>query len=170
MPLKKIEMKSINSRIALMFFLLLFSSTITRAQEIIRDSVVAPVKKIQTNQRQKIDGIIATVGDFIILDSDIDKSYLELSSQGNSVKDITRCQMLGKLLEDKLYAHQAIQDSVKVTDAEVKGMMDERLSYMVGQIGSMEKVIKYYKKNSEEEFRSYFFDILNGSSANRDYS
>ena len=160
MPLKTIQMKSINSRIALIFFLLLFSSTISRAQEIIRDSVVTPVKKIKTNQRQKIDGIIATVGDYIILDSDIDKSYLELSSQGNSIKDITRCQMLGKLLEDKLYAHQAIQDSVKVTDAEVKGMMEERLSYMVGQIGSMEKVIKYYKKNSEEEFRSYFFDIL----------
>lgn len=153
-------MKSINSRIALIFFLLLFSSTITRAQEIIRDSVVTPVKKIKTNQRQKIDGIIATVGDYIVLDSDIDKSYLELSSQGNSIKDITRCQMLGKLLEDKLYAHQAVQDSVKVTDAEVKSMLEERLSYMVGQIGSMEKVIKYYKKNSEEEFRSYFFDIL----------
>lgn len=160
MPLKTIQMKSINSRIALIFFLLLFSSTITRAQEIIRDSVVAPVKKINSNQKQKIDGIIATVGDYIILDSDIDKSYLELSSQGNSIKDITRCQMLGKLLEDKLYAHQAIQDSVKVTDAEVKVMMDERVSYMVGQIGSMEKVVNYYKKNSEEEFRSYFFDIL----------
>ena len=160
MPLKTIQMKSINSRIALIFFLLLFSSTITRAQEIIRDSVVTPVKKINTNQRQKIDGIIATVGDYIILDSDIDKTYLELSSQGNSIKDITRCQMLGKLLEDKLYAHQAIQDSVKVTDAEVKAMMEERVSYMVGQIGSMEKVVKYYKKNSEEEFRSYFFDIL----------
>ncbi|WP_074721341.1 peptidylprolyl isomerase [Flavobacterium frigoris] len=160
MPLKTIQMKSINSRIALIFFLLLFSSNITRAQEIIRDSVVTPVKKIKTNERQKIDGIIATVGDYIVLDSDIDKSYLELSSQGNSIKDITRCQMLGKLLEDKLYAHQAIQDSVKVTDAEVKSMLEERLSYMVGQIGSMEKVIKYYKKNSEEEFRSYFFDIL----------
>jgi peptidyl-prolyl cis-trans isomerase SurA len=60
--------------------------------------------------------------------------------------------MLGKLLEDKLYAHQAIQDSVKVTDAEVKGMMEERLSYMVTQIGSLDKVIKYYKKNTEEEF------------------
>jgi peptidyl-prolyl cis-trans isomerase SurA len=77
------------------------------------------LRKFQSKTK-KIDGIIATVGDFIILDSDIDKSYLELSSQGNSVKDITRCQMLGKLLEDKLYAHQAIQDSVKVTDAEVK--------------------------------------------------
>ena len=51
-----------------------------------------------------------------ILDSDIDKSYLELSSQGNSIKDITRCQMLGKLLEDKLYAHQAIQDSIIVRE------------------------------------------------------
>lgn len=160
MPLKKIQMKSINSRITLIFFLLLFSSTITRAQEIIKDSVIAPVEKIQSNQRQKIDGIIATVGDYIILDSDIDKGYLEISSQGGSVKDITRCQMLGKLLEDKLYAHQAIQDSVKVTDAEVKGLLDDRLNYMVGQIGSMDKVVKYYNKNSEEEFRSYFFDIL----------
>jgi peptidyl-prolyl cis-trans isomerase SurA len=43
-----------------------------------------------------------------------------------------------------------------VTDAEVKGMMEERLSYMVTQIGSLDKVIKYYKKNTEEEFRSYF--------------
>lgn len=160
MPLKKIQMKSINSRIALIFFILLFSSTITRAQEIIKDTVIAPVKKVQSNERQKIDGIIATVGDYIILDSDIDKSYLEISSQGGSIKDITRCQMLGKLLEDKLYAHQAIQDSVKVTDAEVKGMMEDRLNYMVGQIGSIDKVINYYNKSSEEEFRSYFFDIL----------
>lgn len=160
MLLNKFQMKSINNKIALVFFLLLFSSTISRAQEIIKDSVIVPVKKVKSNQRQKIDGVVATVGDYIILDSDIDKSYLEISSQGGSIKDITRCQMLGKLMEDKLYAHQAIQDSIKVTDAEVKGMLEERLSYMVGQIGSMEKVVNYYKKNSEEEFKSYFFDIL----------
>ncbi|MGO4818455.1 peptidylprolyl isomerase [Flavobacterium sp. W22_SRS_FP1] len=160
MPLKKIQMKSVNNRIALIFFLLLFSSTIASSQEIIKDSVIAPVKKTQTSQRQKIDGIVATVGDYIILDSDIDKSYLEISSQGGSIKDITRCQMLGKLLEDKLYAHQAIQDSIKVTDSEVKGMLEDRVSYMVGQIGSIEKVVNYYNKSSEEEFRSYFFDIL----------
>ena len=151
---------SLNNKIALIFFLLLFSSTITRAQEIIKDSVVAPAKKIQSNQRQKIDGVVATVGDYIILDSDIDKAYLEISSQGGAVKDITRCQMLGKLLEDKLYAHQAIQDSVKVTDAEIKSMLEERVAYMVGQIGSIDKVVKYYKKDTEEEFKSYFFDIL----------
>ena len=151
-------MKSVNIKIALVLFL--FSTTITKAQEIIKDSVVVPVKKIQTGQRVKIDGIIATVGDYIVLDSDIDKAYLEISSQGGSVKDISRCQMMGKLLEDKLYAHQAIQDSIKVTDSEIKGMMEERLNYMVSQIGSLEKVVKYYKKDSEEDFKSYFFDIL----------
>ena len=153
-------MKFSNNRIALTFFLLIFTSFITSAQEIIKDSVIAPIVKKQTSGKLKIDGVIATVGDFIILDSDIDKSFLEISAQGGSVKDITRCQMLGKLLEDKLYAHQAIQDSIVVTDSEVKGMMEERLGYMIDQIGSMEKVIQYYKKDTEEEFRTYFSDIL----------
>nr|WP_315216162.1 peptidylprolyl isomerase [uncultured Flavobacterium sp.] len=160
MLLKSIPMKSIKNRIVLTFFLVIFSSVVSNAQEIIKDGAVVAAAKISSNQKLKVDGVIATVGDYIILDSDIDKSYLEISSQGGSVKDISRCQMLGKLLEDKLYAHQAIQDSVKVTDAEVKGLMDDRLNYMVEQIGSMEKVVKYYKKNSEEEFRTYFFDIL----------
>lgn len=160
MLLKSRRMKSINNKIALTFFLLLFSSGIAIAQEVIKETAVDTIKKSNTSKKQKIDGVIAKVGDYIILDSDIDKSYLEISSQGGSVKDITRCQMLGKLLEDKLYAHQAIQDSLKVTDSEVKSLMEERLNYMVEQIGSMDKVVKYYKKSSEEEFRTYFFDIL----------
>jgi len=157
MLLKSRRMKSIINKIAFTFFLILVSNGIAKAQEIIKENTVDTIK---TYKKQKIDGVIAKVGDYIILDSDIDKSFLEISSQGGSIKDITRCQMIGKLLEDKLYAHQAIQDSLKVTDSEVKAMMDERLNYMVEQIGSMDKVVKYYKKDSEEEFRSYFFDIL----------
>ena len=157
---KSIQMKSINNKIALTFFVLLFSTGIAVAQEIIKENAVDTIKKVSTAKKQKIDGIIAKVGDYIILDSDIDKSYLEISSSGASIKDITRCQKLGKIMEDKLYAHQAVIDSVKVTDGEVKSMMDERLSYMVEQIGSMDKVVKYYKKNTEEEFRTYFFDVL----------
>lgn len=160
MPIKILRMKFVNARIALLFCLMLLSSLGMSAQEIIKDAEPIVAQKTETTGRQKIDGIIATVGDYIILDSDIDKSFLEISSQGGSVKDITRCQMLGKLMEDKLYAHQAVQDSIKVTDAEVKGMMEERLNYMVEQIGSIEKVVKYYKKDSEEEFKTYFFDIL----------
>jgi peptidyl-prolyl cis-trans isomerase SurA len=135
------------------------STSFVWAQEIIQDSVKTK-KTVVEIKRQKIDGVIATVGDFNILDSDIDKSFLELSSQGNSVKDITRCQMLGKLLEDKLYAHQAIQDSIVVTDDEVKTKMEEQLSYMVEQLGSMDKVVQYFKKTSEEDFRTDLAEII----------
>jgi peptidyl-prolyl cis-trans isomerase SurA len=159
MLLNIIQMKSINNKITITFFLLLFAFGVGFSQEIIKEKTESLKNEIPS-KKQKIDGVIAKVGDYIILDSDIDKSYLEISSQGNSIKDITRCQMLGKLLEDKLYAHQAIQDSLKVTDGEVKSLMDDRLNYMVEQLGSMDKVVSYYKKNSEEEFKTYFFDVL----------
>ena len=110
--------------------------------------------------RQKVDGIVATIGDYLVLDSDIDKNFLELSSQGNSIEGITRCEMIGKLMEDRLYAHHAVQDSLKVTDAEIKGTMEDKIGTLVEQIGSMEKMLKYYNKNTEEEFRTYLFDIL----------
>lgn len=150
-------MNIINKLLLLLTFFV-FSNSLN-AQEVIQEKTVTDTVKSKL-QKKKVDGIIANIGDYIILDSDIDKAYVEISSQGNSIKDITRCQMLGKLMEDKLYAHQAIQDSVVVSDAEVQKMMNERIDYMVEQIGSLDKVIKYYKKDSEEEFRTYFFDIL----------
>lgn len=112
------------------------------------------------DKKIKIDGVIGVVGDYVILDSDIDKTYLELKTQGIETKEISRCQMLGKLLEDKLYAHQAIQDSIVVTDAEVNSKLEEQVSYMVEQLGSMDKVIQYFKKNSEQDFRTELFEII----------
>ncbi|MEO8534212.1 MAG: peptidylprolyl isomerase [Flavobacterium sp.] len=161
MLLKKLQLKSIDYRFGLTMCFLLFFSSVISAQEIIKDVVAEkPAEVVHTGQRQKVDGIIATVGDYIVLDSDIDKGFLEITAQGGSVKDITRCQMLGKLLEDKLYAHQAIQDSIIVSDAEVRTMMEERLNYMLQQVGDINKVVAYYKKNSVEEFKTYFSDIL----------
>ena len=160
MRLKTMIMKFTNNLFGLLLcavFLAGFSAT---AQEIIKEKTQDSTKTKTIGQKKKIDGVIASVGDYIILDSDIDKTFLELSSQGNSIKDITRCQMLGKLLEDKLYAHQAVQDSIVVKDEEVKEKMNEQLNYMVEQIGSMEKVVSYFKKNSEEEFRTELFDII----------
>lgn len=149
-------MRFINSKMALAICLFLVAVG-AGAQEVIKDTVKP---KVVSGLRQKVDGVIATVGDYIVLDSDIDKSFLELTSQGNSVKDITRCQMLGKLLEDKLYAHQAVQDSIIVTDDEVKSKLDEQVNYMVEQLGSMDKVVAYFKKANEEDFRTDLFEII----------
>ena len=153
-------MKFINKIVVLSTCFFMMATSFVFAQEIIQDTVKAKKTVVQSNKRQKIDGVVATVGDYNILDSDIDKTFLELSSQGTSVKDITRCQMLGKLLEDKLYAHQAIQDSIIVTDDEVKSKMEEQLNYMVEQLGSMDKVVKYFKKTSEDDFKNELSEII----------
>lgn len=152
-------MKFINKRIFHLALMFLASVFVASAQEIIKDSVKTK-QPVSLVKKQKIDGIVAIVGDYNILDSDIDKALLEISAQGESVKGITRCQMLGKLLEDKLYAHQAIQDSIVVKDEEVKEKMNQQIDYMLEQTHSMENVLKYFKKNSEDEFRTELFDIL----------
>ncbi len=151
-------MKYIKNNGVLIVALSLLCSLSSLAQEVIIDSVKAG--SVSATMRKKVDGVIATIGDYNILDSDIDKTFLELISQGNSIKDLSRCQMLGKLMEEKLYAHQAIQDSIVVTDEEVKSKMEEQLVYMTEQLGSMEKVVSYFKKATEEDFRTDLFEII----------
>ena len=110
-------------------------------------------------KRVKLDGIAAVVGDYVILDSDIEKTLIDLKSQGASTDDITHCGLLGKLMEDRLYANQAVQDSILVSDDEVNATGDRQLQSLVQQIGSIDKVLKYYKKEDEATFREELFKI-----------
>jgi peptidyl-prolyl cis-trans isomerase SurA len=158
MPLKIKIMNYINNRLTLVITAVFCCILSTNAQEIIKDSV-KPKPVSSTPKRLKVDGIIAVVGDYTILDSDIDKTFLELS-QNASVKDITRCQMLGKILEDKLYAHHAIQDSIVVRDEEIKEKLNDQIAYIIEQLGSMDKAVQYFKKNSEEELRTELFEVI----------
>jgi len=103
--------------------------------------------------RIKLDGIAAVVGDYVILDSDIDKTLIDLKSQGASTEDITRCGLLGKLMEDRLYAHQAVQDSLLVSDDEVAATTEGQIQELVSRTGSMAKLLKFYKKEDEASLR-----------------
>lgn len=123
--------------------------------------IVLAVTTLQAQpKKQKIDGVAAVVGDYVVLDSDIDLMLIELRANNISSADVSRCELLGKLLEDRLYAHHAVQDSLVVTDEEVRGFMDEQLGVMVEQLGSMDKVVKYYNKKNVDDFKNYFFDII----------
>ena len=110
-------------------------------------------------QRIKVDGVSAVVGDYVILESDIDKAIVEMESQGISAKNITRCELLGKLMEDKLYAHSAVQDSLEVSDQEIYDYVDQSIAYFTEQLGSIEKVLEFYKKPDELSFRDELFQI-----------
>ena len=111
------------------------------------------------NKKIKVDGVSAVIGDYVILDSDIDKTLIDMESQGISTKDISRCQLLGKLMEDKLYAHHAIQDSLEVSVEEVYSMVDRIIDNFINQLGSIEKVLEFYNKEDEPTFRQEIFEI-----------
>jgi peptidyl-prolyl cis-trans isomerase SurA len=122
---------------------------------VLQDSVM-PEK---TFTRFKAEGVSAVVGEYVVLDSDIDKSYLEMQQQGVSIKDITRCQLLGKLMEDKLYAHHAKVDSLVVSDEEITGRIEQQIAYITDQFGGDEaKVAEFYKKSSIEALRQELFE------------
>ena len=79
------------------------SSSIPMNEQVVKDTVVEKGK-----QRRKVDGIAAVVGQFIILDSDIDLMYKDMQSQGISTAQVTDCNLAGSLMENKLYAHHLI--------------------------------------------------------------
>lgn len=115
-------------------------------------------------KKQKIDGVIGVVGDYVVLESDIDKRYLELSAQNIPTQNISRCELLGSLLEDKIFAHQAIQDSIVVSDAEVNSTVSQQLEAMMEQTGgSLDKIIKFYKKKDADDLKSALAEIIKES-------
>lgn len=104
--------------------------------------------------QKRVDGVVAVVGDYVVLESDIDKTYLEIKSRGVNVESIKRCEILGMLMEDKFYAHHAVQDSVPINDEEVRAIIENNIEYLVKNLGSMAKVLEYYRKKSEDDFRT----------------
>ncbi|GAB2778371.1 peptidylprolyl isomerase [Salinimicrobium soli] len=164
MLLKTTNLKSIINHAAVVIFTAVFATA--QAQEVvvtdstaIQETAIPVRDSLKNSQKFKVDGVAAVVGDFVVLDSDIDKMYIELQSQGASIKDVTPCSLAGRLMENKLYAHHAIQDSIIVSDAEINANVDQQLSYMTQQVGSLEKVLEFYKKDNEAEFRAELFEI-----------
>lgn len=170
MRLKIKNLKFINkSHIFLITLGLLSVGGVANTQEIIKEKEAVVVeKKVDSTQLIKVDGVAAVVGDFVVLDSDIDKQFAQLEASGVSTKDISRCQLFGKLLEDKLYIHHAIQDSIEVNDAEIRSYVDQQLEGFASQIGSMDKLIEYYNKSSEQDLRDEMYELnKNGQMASK---
>ena len=144
--------------------LVMFSVSIGFAQEIIEEKEEGKAAEAQeiidTSKRFKIDGVAAVVGDYVVLESDIQRQFDQLQQAGVSASDMpTKCEMFGKLLEDKLYMHHSVQDSIVVNDAEIRSRIDQQINAFAQQIGSMEALVAYYKKNTEQELRDELYEV-----------
>ncbi len=97
-----------------------------------------------------IDQVAATVGNRIILKSDIETQYQQYISQGNYPDSFLKCRIIDQLLYTKLLLNQAVLDSVEVNDAEVQDKLDRNLDFYMEQLGSQEKLEEFYGKTVAE--------------------
>jgi len=62
-------------------------------------------------------------------------------------------------MEDKLYAHHAVQDSLEISVEEIYSTVDQIIDNFTQQLGSIEKVLEFYNKSDESSFRQEIFEI-----------
>ncbi|MGM0408451.1 MAG: peptidylprolyl isomerase, partial [Bacteroidota bacterium] len=102
------------------------------------------------------DRVIATVGDKIILQSDIENQVFQLKAQGYQGSGDIKCEVFEELLIQKLLLIQAELDSIVVGVNQVESEIEQRLNYFIRQIGSQEKLEEFYGKSLieiKEDFR-----------------
>ena len=97
-----------------------------------------------------VDGIIAVVGNNIVLKSDVEQQILQYQAQGLEVDSSMRTQVFEELLFQKLMLHKAEIDSVEVTENEVSNEVESRVNTFVTQLGSEEQLEAYFGKKIYE--------------------
>src|ERR1700712_1754731 len=105
------------------------------------------------------DKIVATVGDKIVLKSEIENSILDMQRQGIAVPDNGKCLLIEQALGIKALVLQAERDSLPVSDEEVDADIENKIRYFINQYGSKEIVEQIAGKSLfqlKEDFRQTF--------------
>jgi len=111
---------------------------------------IAPLK--MDAQNNIIDEVIWVVGDESILKSEVEQARLSAQYEGTPIEGDPYCVIPEQIAIQKLFLHQAILDSVVVSETSVTNEVDRRINYYISQIGSKEKMEEYVKM-SLSEFR-----------------
>ncbi len=109
-----------------------------------------------------VDGIVAVVGKEIIMQSDLEKHYLDYTAQFKTVEDPieTKCYILETLMFNKLMVNQAELDSIEVSDEEVDYRINSRISYFLQSVGGNEKYIEEYFHKSMSEIKKDMREMM----------
>jgi len=116
-------------------------------------SVFAQVKPVTA------DKIIATIGDKIILKSDVDNSISDMERQNIDVPANANCLLLEQALGLKALVLQAEIDSIPISDEEVDADIDNKIRYFINRYGSKEIVEQIAGKSIfqlKDDFRQTF--------------
>ncbi len=115
-----------------------------------------------------IDKVIATVGDEIILLSEIEEQYAFESQRRGIMPDDARCYILEQIMVQKLLVNQAKLDSIIVDDSEVEQQLNSRVDYILGLMNNdISQFEEYYGKTVAEVRNDMREELKNQITAQR---
>ena len=106
-------------------------------------SLFAPLGTICA-QSNIIDEVAWVVGDEAIMKSDVEEFRQRLRYEGTQIEGDPYCVIPEQIALQKLYLDQAKIDSIFADEKSVASQVDMRINYLIGQIGSKEKLEEYF--------------------------
>lgn len=107
---------------------------------------------------QVIDEVVAVVGNTPVLRSELDVLISQLDPEIEVTADI-KCQLLQKLLINKMLVHQAEIDSLKLGDDEVNDRIDNNIRFFERQMNSRANVERYLGMSIPEYKKQIFVKV-----------
>lgn len=114
-------------------------------------------------QNNVIDEVLWVVGDEAILKSDVEQARLYFIMQGQQMEGDPYCVIPEQLAIQKLFLHQAVIDSIEVTEQEVLNAVEGEINDRIARTGSREKMEEYFGMTStkmREELRETMRDRM----------
>jgi peptidyl-prolyl cis-trans isomerase SurA len=110
---------------------------------------------------QVLDKIVAKVDNNIVLESEVQQTYIEALAQAQQgLEAPTRCDIFENLMINKLMVAKAEIDSVLVTDAEVMLQTENRFSAVLQQFGGDESMLVQAYGKTAEQLKSELEDVI----------
>ena len=119
----------------------------------------SPIGAQEAEAQSVVDEVVWVVGDEPILKSEVEVTRIQAAMDGMHWKGNPDCAIPEQLAVQKLFLHQAALDSIEVSESEVSSVIEQRIDYMVQQIGSREK-LEEYRKQSISQIRQSMHDDL----------
>lgn len=101
-------------------------------------------------QDNVIDEVVWVVGDEAILKSEVEEARMNALYENRKFDRDPYCVIPEEIAVQKLFLHQAVLDSIEVSESEVIQRVDMMTNMYIANIGSREKMEEYFNKTSSQ--------------------
>ena len=125
--------------------------------------ILASISISVSAQQYIIDQVVGVVGSKLLKQSDIENEVLQAKAQNYTATGDIRCEIFENELRQKLLVNQALLDSLPMSETQVEAELNNRLNNYIAQIGSAEKLEKYFNKSMsdiKDDFRKSLRDMM----------